>query len=68
MIIPVSELQPGDFIVKPGGLNVRLYQIQETWPLTDNEFAARINYINSFMTAEKYWKNSSVEVLVDRPE
>ena len=68
MKVKVSELVEGDVILRPGPLRVALYEIVETWPLTDDEFAAKVKYINSFLTTEKFWKNPDVEVLVDRPE
>lgn len=68
MMVKVSDLQPGDIILRNSQFNVPIYEIQETWPLTDDEFAAKVVYINSFTSVDKYWKNPDVEVLVDRPE
>jgi hypothetical protein len=68
MKVKVSELVAGDVILRPGQMQIPLYEIVETWPLTDNEYAATVKYINSFLTTEKFWKSPDVEVLVDRPE
>lgn len=66
MKIPVSELVPGDRILRLDGSE--MYSILSLKPLDYEVICAEVQYPVSLMVTDKYWASPDAKVTVDRPE